>query len=1468
VTAIAAGNATITAAASTGQSAAASVSVAAPAAAISGLQVSPTAASVQVNQTVAIVPTVNKGGAAVAVAYTYATSTATVATVTAAGVVTAVGPGTAVITVTATGTGTGFTATTLTSAAAVTVTALPTGITSLTVTPSTLPLAVGATAQLVANAQQPSGAAAAAIIYGTTAPTIANVSATGLVTAVAPGSAVITVTATSALNANFAAATLSSQVAVTVSPAAQVTISSLTKTFLPVDISDVYGQFEVNLAVQPNGQNVSSVQAWICEAGETVAACAARSGAPAAQQTFGAQGGQAGTVQLYINSAEFAAPNFTTGADANTLYKNGLKTIVATLTTSDGSPTASNNVSAINFNNFDGFTLSWTLPSNKAPNAQGLTYYGGPNGAGTGSFTVVPVIYTPGRTITSVVLSPGFRAEDPVGAPVNSYYIEPSCVNDEMLDTSRPFRATYGAQPRDTVAMAFDCTGAETDAGTGHAPEVLASLTNDAIAGPAVIIDEPVVGLPIFLPIAYTRAGLTQPLLNGNFYRQSLAYRQTSTAVPADYAAPIIETLNVRGGGSTSPDSGWVNGDYAFNEITSAAGAPVRRRYEVVDASVGLPTARNTVFSVCNTPAFTPGEALTAPVLCTTPVATGGLSATVASMGLQENADNLENTAYFLTATETDKLGNRVTSNAFQYDYDDDFIVPATSAGNTFGVDRTKPQIVAIPAPSAEEPAAAPSLAGFARTTIDSIFSINGNTVNAKTSTGDVAINAANALFAVRAKDERSGFSSCTAENCYTNNGVRLGTFGITRRIALVTPSVTNSATVQNIVSSSTATGSKLGNTMNGVVPGTDNTIRQFSINIFGNAGRGSSAVVEAVAKEQSGYYTFTGTLVDRAGNTTTIPARNVVIDNTAPVINSIVTNAGAFYTGGQTAGVALQASDDLEIMGAELTLGFEDISVRFPRVTQFASTIRTGLFHNPFATLTDNKLASLIGLGQNYTGAVNLPIPFIQDLQELDTANEVVQSPAANELTNKPAYIDARVFDVRAMATLTNYDAGATWSTNAFSSLAELDISSNQVSTPAKRKNWGADDAVNNNAGAKIGTWSVYSVTSTAVEFRVTATSSSASVPFNAVRVVTRRQNASTGAYDEDYEYRGTATLAETLDEGGVRVFRYLWTIGAAVVQGANVSQAAFTGLDSVRAIGTDASGNGLLTAAAIPGATTVPKVYSAIAVGAINVLPAKTGVDSLGTWWSKSNASTQVKAALDIKGDARVFVGLGSTDNTARIWYTITKSAGVSDPTIGNTTLTCTSDNPDVVVVGSGFANRFTTKTPAVNNAYCDVQGITTGVATITFSAARSAEAPYLASTAANTVVTQTMYTAPASILAAGSFTKLADPVYVASPGTSTTGYVTVSAPTFNTGFSNANVTMEYVPFMNAYTVGVSFGTPVVNPLTGGVQISVTCGSTAVQNTEIPMRIIARGVSSLGYSAPQAVITVTGLKCNPVAP
>ena len=170
-------------------------------------------------------------------------------------------------------------------------------------------------------------------------------------------------------------------------------------------------------------------------------------------------GGQAGQIQLYINSAEFTVPNFTTGADANTLYKNGLRTIIATITAAGQAPTASNNLSSVNFNNNDGWTIQWALPSNRANDLAGNTWYGGPGATGTGSFTVVPVMYTPSRTINSVTINPATSGA--CGGNINLY--------------ARPFRGSYGAQTRDTLTGAFNCAGVATDL-NGHAPSVIGSI--------------------------------------------------------------------------------------------------------------------------------------------------------------------------------------------------------------------------------------------------------------------------------------------------------------------------------------------------------------------------------------------------------------------------------------------------------------------------------------------------------------------------------------------------------------------------------------------------------------------------------------------------------------------------------------------------------------------------------------------------------------------------------------------------------------------------------------------------------------------------------------------------------------------------------------------------------------------------------------------------------------------------------
>ena len=602
VTAVAAGNATITAATSTGQSAAASVSVAAPAAAISGLQVSPTAASVPVNQTVTIVPTFNRAGSAVTGASQFTTSNAAVATVNATtGVVTAVAPGVATITVSVTGSGTGFTTTTLTAAAAITVTALPTGITSLNVTPATLSLASGATATIVASAQQPAGATAATITFGTTAPAVATVNATGVVTAVGPGTAVITATATSAANANFAAATLSGTVAVTVSPAAQISISSITQglTLSPVDVNNVNGQIQVNTNLVTNGQLVTAVSAWVCRVGETVADCATRSGTPAAQQQFGAGGAANGAVSMTINTADFTVAS--DWSSASTKFNNGQNVVVATISTAGGLNAATSNLSILNFTNADGFAARHVAPTTTATTTGGLAYFGGPGATGRGSISIVPVTYTAGRTVKAATASVPAVA---------------GCTGTvAFTSAATPWTYSYGYTTASgavaNAATNLICNSAV--ATLDVTPVVSASTYNDDTAGP-------------------TASGAQQAGLVANSFR-TISSSATPVTAPAsirvDYATPTL-VYTAQGTYATAQ---WINNAFNFNTTAATAGS--------ADVGVGLAPYRieSTGCPIAATPVFT-------------------TMATATGADLNECATDLSNAAYRIRVTALDRLGN------------------------------------------------------------------------------------------------------------------------------------------------------------------------------------------------------------------------------------------------------------------------------------------------------------------------------------------------------------------------------------------------------------------------------------------------------------------------------------------------------------------------------------------------------------------------------------------------------------------------------------------------------------------------------------------------------------------------------------------------------------------------------------------------------------------------------------------
>jgi hypothetical protein len=1042
------------------------------------------------------------------------------------------------------------------------------------------------------------------------------VSATGVVSAVASGTAIITVTATSAANASFSASTATVQVPVTVGAPAQVIINSLTDQGATIDITNVAGQFEVNLSLQPNGQVVTSVQAFVCNQGEAQAACIARG--PAAQQTFGSAGGQAGPIQLYINSAEFTPPDFTSGADANTLFKNGLKTIVATVTTaSSTAPNASNNLSQINFNNVDGLTIDWKQPTNKANDINGITWYGGPttpdvlvpgSTSGRGSFTVVPVIYTPNRTLASAFLS----------------FFDNSgnfACGSAIQVTARPFTATYGSDARSTTApVNFFCStnapsgvaGAVSDA-NGYTPLVVSSIDNNNAAGPNNAGITPVAATSIFTPISASSIG--NPTFTGRF-RQSLSYRPTTIFIPGDYKAPVFLSYDVKGGGGAGVyvDSAWTNAAYGFaGGFSSSTGNPLRLSVtDLQTTGVGLlgtgstTSARNTQFLVCNFPTTVP---TTSAYNCTSPVVTGTITSTVGSVNLGENATDFTNSAYVVQVVETDRLGNRQASQPFGWanstSGQSQGQTPGTNTAAAvpaaFGVDITAPVIVALPN-STSQLGTNPFYANFVKTDADSIYSTLGNTYG--------GTNAANAVFAVRFNDSRSGFSTCTLATGSSNAGqscptaavanptsaggsvssntsqVNAGTFSIVRRTTNQTVSLTNDAVVETIITtsntSSTATNRNL-NVINANIAAGDPANREFSINVFGSPARVQSSTVlsRTPAASVAGYYTFTGTLVDRAGNTTVIPQRSVAIDNAAPQITGIT--VPAILQGATTVNFVPSGTDDLEAIAGDLALTYPQIAaqglnplvqpnqIRFRRVANFTSTALLGLWHNPFASITDNKLASPIGPGLTLSsGGLNVPIPFIQQIQTVDVNDAPLAPLAITQTAMKPTAVTAYLYGIRATETSTG-TPGTLYGVTDISAAQTAALFDGQITQNSLPKNWGTAVASSTYQSAiGIGTWAAFDVSSpSTVEFRVSTNTSVTNPPFTRVEMI--RAGAT------EWTHLGQATYAGILDQGGTRFWRYTFSF-AGISQGQS-TVAALSNLDVLRAIGVDAAGNALST-------------------------------------------------------------------------------------------------------------------------------------------------------------------------------------------------------------------------------------------------------------------------------------------------
>ena len=184
VTAISSGTATITAT-SEGRSATATVTVRPRP--VSSVVLSPQQATLSTGQTLQLTVSLtdDRGQVLIGRQVSFATSNAQVATVSATGLVTGVAPGSATITATSEG-----------RSGTATFTVTPEPVSSVVISPANGSIVVGSTLQLSATPRNATGQTLTGrtITWSSGAPGLASVSAAGLVTGLAPGSAVVLAT--------------------------------------------------------------------------------------------------------------------------------------------------------------------------------------------------------------------------------------------------------------------------------------------------------------------------------------------------------------------------------------------------------------------------------------------------------------------------------------------------------------------------------------------------------------------------------------------------------------------------------------------------------------------------------------------------------------------------------------------------------------------------------------------------------------------------------------------------------------------------------------------------------------------------------------------------------------------------------------------------------------------------------------------------------------------------------------------------------------------------------------------------------------------------------------------------------------------------------------------------------------------------------------------------------------------------
>ena len=228
--------------------------------ALRSVALSPNPGNVTVGLTLSLVVVPDVAAPTVTVSNAFASATPAVATVSPTGVVTGVSPGTSVITITATGSGSGFTTTSKTATAIISVSPAPDALRGLTVSPSTGSVIAGRTLSLIASVDAVAPSVGVITTYVSGTPTVASVSAAGVVSGIAAGTSVITVTAVGS-GTGFTTTTKTALATITVSPAPDALVSV---TLTPTTASTTVGStLTLVSAAQVAGANVTVSNAFV-----------------------------------------------------------------------------------------------------------------------------------------------------------------------------------------------------------------------------------------------------------------------------------------------------------------------------------------------------------------------------------------------------------------------------------------------------------------------------------------------------------------------------------------------------------------------------------------------------------------------------------------------------------------------------------------------------------------------------------------------------------------------------------------------------------------------------------------------------------------------------------------------------------------------------------------------------------------------------------------------------------------------------------------------------------------------------------------------------------------------------------------------------------------------------------------------------------------------------------------------------